>query len=473
MDKEIREKLKQLPAVDLLLRQPAIAALAEAASQGSRTAVKQAVQTVLVSIREELAGGRRSEPPEESEWAALIGTQLDKNQKLHLTQVVNATGTILHTNLGRSILSDQVRDHLLAAACSYSNLEYDLEEGQRGSRYSHLNKILQVLTGAEDVLIVNNNAAAVFLVLNTLAKDREVVISRGELVEIGGFFRIPEVIQQSGGIIREVGTTNKTHLEDYRQVIQEATGAIMKVHTSNYRIIGFTENVETEALSSLAKEKNIPLINDLGSGLFINMERFGLPYEPTVGEALAQGCDVVTFSGDKLLGGPQAGIIVGKKRYIEQMKKNQLLRALRVDKMTLAALEATLHLYIDDETAVRHIPVLSMLALTEEECRQKAEALAALLKTMSEQEQALNMVIEIVQEHDVVGGGSYPEYMLPGYAVALRSDSLSAAEIEEGLRRYITPVISRVHRDQVLLAVRTIRAEEFSIIAEAVKSLQS
>ena len=280
---------------------------------------------------------------------------------LSLKNVINGTGTVIHTNLGRSLLSEEIKDEVWKLSSRYSNLEYNLEQGERGSRYSHITDIIKRLTNAEDVLIVNNNAAAVLLVLNTLARDGEAIVSRGELVEVGGSFRIPSIMELSGAKLIEVGSTNKTHLFDYEENINENTKVLMKVHTSNYKIIGFTESVSIDKLSSLGDKYNIPVIEDLGSGVLIDLSKYGLSYEPTVLDSIEKGIDIVTFSGDKLLGGPQAGIIVGKKKYIDKMKKNQLTRALRVDKLTISALEATLRLYLDEEKAIKNIPTLKML----------------------------------------------------------------------------------------------------------------
>ena len=308
--KEKRNVLASLPKVDVFLSRSDMSALADSYSP---LLVKDALQKVLATIREDVLNKKITDVPADEEVAALVSKQIKDREAFRLRRVINATGTVLHTNLGRSVLSESVCLHVAAVAGYYSNLEYDIAQGQRGSRYSHLTDMLRELTGAEDVLVVNNNAAAVMLALNTLIKGKEVVISRGELVEIGGKFRIPQVIEHSGGHICEVGTTNKTHLSDYAGAIGEETGALMKVHTSNYHIVGFTESVPMEDMSKLAHDHGLPLINDLGSGLLIDMTRFGLPYEPTVKEAIAKGCDIVTFSGDKLLGGPQAGLIVGKK----------------------------------------------------------------------------------------------------------------------------------------------------------------
>mgnify|MGYP001262160183 CR=1 FL=1 len=462
MAEKIQGLLAKLPAVDVLLKRPAMEELVEKYPRG---AVKAAIQETLSSIRQEVLQEKREVLPEMSELEQMISQQLVEHQ-FSLRRVINGTGTVIHTNLGRSSLSPRVKQQVEDISFHYSNLEFDLAAGTRGSRYSHLVEIIKELTGAEDVLVVNNNAAAVLLVLSTLIKEQEVLVSRGELVEIGGAFRIPDVVTSSGGKIVEVGTTNKTHLKDYRQALTEETGGILKVHTSNYRIVGFTESVPLAELAELAHQADLPLINDLGSGLFIDMRQFGLPYEPTVKEALEQGCDVVTFSGDKLLGGPQAGIIVGKKAYIEKMKQNQLLRALRIDKMTLSALEATFELYLDPAQAVKEIPVLHMLSLDEEACRRKAEDLAADLKEVAGE---LSIIVE--KDASAVGGGSYPEHLLPTYVVALQSDTFSAEELQQKLRKSRVPIISRIKNQANYLDVRTIDEEEFPLIVAAVKAL--
>ncbi|EOH93135.1 L-seryl-tRNA(Sec) selenium transferase [Enterococcus pallens] len=462
MVKRIQELLAQLPAVDILLKRPAIEQLA---AEYPRGAVKAAIQEVLSNIRQEVLQQVRQELPELPTFEQMITEELVQHQ-FSLRRVINGTGTVIHTNLGRSSLSKRVKQQIEEISFHYSNLEFDLETGSRGSRYSHLVEIIKELTGAEDVLVVNNNAAAVLLVLSTLIKDREVLVSRGELVEIGGAFRIPDVITSSGGTIVEVGTTNKTHLADYQQALTEETGGILKVHTSNYRIVGFTESVSIPALAKLAGEADIPLINDLGSGLFIDMRQFGLPYEPTVKEALDQGCDIVTFSGDKLLGGPQAGIIVGKKKYLQQMKKNQLLRALRIDKMTLSALEATFELYRDPGQAVQEIPVLHMLSLTEADCKKKAMVLAEELQKSSS-----SLTVTVEKDTSAVGGGSYPEHSLPTYVVSLHSEDISAEMLQQKLRTSHTPIISRIKNQKNYLDVRTIEEEEFPFITSAIKAL--
>lgn len=456
MSKEVQTILASLPSVDLVLKQ-----LAETYPHGL---AKKATKKVLTSIRKEVLEGHRQTAVPQSEVVALIEKELEEKQ-FSLRRVINGTGTVIHTNLGRSSLSERVREQLAATSFHYSNLEFDLANGKRGSRYSHLVSIVKQLTGAEDVLVVNNNAAAVLLVLSTLTQDKEVLVSRGELVEIGGAFRIPDVITSSGGTIVEVGTTNKTHLADYEKALSEETGAVLKVHTSNYRIIGFTETPDLTELADFAHSHDLPLINDLGSGLLLDMRPFGLPYEPTVKEVLEQGCDIVTFSGDKLLGGPQAGIIVGKHEYIEKMKKNQLLRALRIDKMTLSALEATLTLYLDEKDALKQVPTLQMIGLTEAECLVKAQELAAQLQTIS------GLTVRIEKDASKIGGGSYPEHLLPTYTVVLHSEKLTADALQEKLRLGTTPIITRVKNECNLLDLRTIPSEEFSLIQTSLQEI--
>ncbi|WP_137664969.1 L-seryl-tRNA(Sec) selenium transferase [Enterococcus hulanensis] len=456
MSKEIQNILASLPSVDVLLKQ-----IDPIYPHGK---AKEATQQVVASLREAVVDGTRKTVIDQKEVVAMIHKQLEEKQ-FSLRRVINGTGTVIHTNLGRSSLSAKTQEQLLATSFHYSNLEFDLESGKRGSRYSHLVSIVKKLTGAEDVLVVNNNAAAVLLVLSTLTQEKEVLVSRGELVEIGGAFRIPDVITSSGGTIVEVGTTNKTHLADYEKALTEETGAVLKVHTSNYRIVGFTESPALEDLAELAHQNDLPLINDLGSGLLLDMRPFGLPYEPTVKEVLDQGCDIVTFSGDKLLGGPQAGIIVGKKEYIEKMKKNQLLRALRIDKMTLSALEATLSLYLDEKEALKSVPTLQMIGLSEEDCLGKAAELAAMLQRITE------LSVKIEKDSSKIGGGSYPEHLLPTYAVVLSSERFTADDLQEKLRLAATPIVTRVKNDCNFLDLRTIAVEEFSLIQESLQEI--
>lgn len=392
-----------------------------------------------------------------------IITKVHKAMSSKLINVINATGVVIHTNLGRAVLTEKAKENLWSIACRYSNLEFELESGSRGSRYSHVEDLICKLTGAEAAMVVNNNAAAVMLVLSTLAKNKEVVVSRGQLVEIGGSFRIPDVMAESGATLREVGTTNKTHLRDYENAVNENTAALMKVHTSNYKIFGFTQEVESEELVELSKKLNIPVIEDLGSGVLLDLQKYGLPYEPTVQSAVKAGMDIVTFSGDKMLGGPQAGIIIGKREYVERMRKNQLTRAFRIDKLTLAALEATLRLYLDEQTAIREVPVLQMLTISTAELHKKAKRLQGkLLKRLGDK-----CSTAIIDEYSEVGGGSMPMHKLPTKAVAITSTEKSVDALERELRGYKTPIITRISKDRLIIDVRTVFDDEIDYIVDA------
>ncbi|MBU5440003.1 L-seryl-tRNA(Sec) selenium transferase [Tissierella sp. MSJ-40] len=383
-----------------------------------------------------------------------------------LRRVVNGTGVVIHTNLGRSLINEEIMNNIKEIAINYSNLEYDLEKGTRGSRYSHLEDIIIEITGGEAAMVVNNNAAAVLLVLSTLAKGKEVIVSRGELIEIGGSFRVPEVMEQSGASLVDVGTTNKTHLWDFENAINENTAALLKVHTSNYRILGFTSSVDSEELYQLKTKYNIPLVEDLGSGVLIDLSKYGLEYEPTVQESLKNGVDVVTFSGDKLLGGPQAGIIVGKRKYIEAMKKNPLTRAFRVDKFTISALEATLRYYLDEAVAVKQIPTLNMLTMGIEEIENKANKL---LRKITDNIKDENFKVDVENNYSEVGGGSLPLEKLPTKCIVITLDNLSTQEFENNLRKYETPIITRLYKDRVYIDLRTVNEEEFSTIVNGLR----
>lgn len=383
---------------------------------------------------------------------------------LSLKKVINATGTVIHTNLGRSLLSESLKDELWQSASRYSNLEYDIDKGERGSRYTHLTETIKRLTGAEDVLVVNNNAAAVLLVLSTMAKGGEAIVSRGELVEVGGSFRIPSIMALSGADLVEVGSTNKTHMKDYEEAITENTKVLMKVHTSNYRILGFTQSVEVDELCEIGKKHNIPVIEDLGSGVFIDVSKYGLTYEPTVLDSIRKGADIVTFSGDKMLGGPQAGIIVGKKEYISQMKKNQLTRALRVDKLTICALEATLRMYLDEEKAIKEIPTLRMLTYTMEELEEKANTLYSKLENLNTYAN-----IRIEDGLSQVGGGSMPLETINSKVIAITPNNMNVSTLEKKLRLSDSHVIARVYEDKYVLDIRTIFEDEFDILAKEIE----
>ena len=395
----------------------------------------------------------------------LIIDRANRKNSYKLKRVVNGTGIVIHTNIGRSLISVDVMDNIKDIATNYSNLEYDLEKGERGSRYSHLEDIIIEITGGEAAMVVNNNAAAVLLVLSTMAKDKEVIVSRGELIEIGGSFRIPDVMEQSGAKLVSVGTTNKTHLWDFENAITEDTAALLKVHTSNYRILGFTSSVSAEELYELKAKYNIPLIEDLGSGVLIDLSKYGLEYEPTVQDSIKNGVDVVTFSGDKLLGGPQAGIIVGKREYIEAMKKNPLTRAFRIDKFTISALEATLRFYLDEKIAVEKIPTLKMLSMSIEELENKAKTLYELLTENIDNEKCK---VEIVDDYSEVGGGSLPLEKISTKCIMLTLNNLSVSEFEKKLREYEIPIITRVYRDNVYIDLRTVREDEFNIVVDGI-----
>jgi L-seryl-tRNA(Ser) seleniumtransferase len=456
MKASIAPLLKRIPAVSLLVEQQEFKRLLK---DHSRPFLVRVVREVLDEIRRAiLEGGEPDMAPPEI-WRA-VERKLNERSVRSLKRVVNGTGVIVHTNLGRSLLAREASEAVSEVAAHYSNLEFDLKVGERGSRYTHVEEILKELTGAEAALVVNNNAAAVLLALNTLARGREVIVSRGQLIEIGGSFRIPEVMTRSGAVLREVGTTNKTRLQDYEAAVSEHTALLLKVHTSNYRILGFTAEVALEDLVALGRRTNLPVMEDLGSGCFVDVSPFGLEKEPTVQEVIRAGADVVTFSGDKLLGGPQAGIIVGRKSYIQSLRSNPLNRALRIDKMTLAALEATLRLYQNEELALKEIPTLSAIASSPAELKAKARALLRRLTRRP----APALSVEIIPCVSQVGGGALPLAELPSYALAFTSEKESAAELERRFRFYSPPIIGRIEKERFLLDVRTLQKEDFPFI---------
>ena len=400
-----------------------------------------------------------------SSLESLIVKRIEKKNTNKLKSVINATGVVIHTNLGRSLLNEKIIDNIRNIALNYSNLEYDLGEGSRGSRYSHLEDIIKDITGGEASIVVNNNAAAVMLVLNTIAKNKEVIVSRGELIEIGGSFRIPDVMEQSGAYLKEVGTTNKTHLSDYEKAINENTAALLKVHTSNYRILGFTSSVDSGELFNLKNKHQIPLIEDIGSGVLIDLSKYGLEYEKTVSESLKNGVDIVTFSGDKLLGGPQAGIIVGKKEYIDAMKRNPLTRALRIDKFTIAALETTLKYYIDEEDAIKKIPTLNMLTMGINEIEKKAIKLMEIIHNKIIDD---SLKVSLEDGFSEVGGGSLPLEKLPTKCIVLNIEGFSTQKLERSLREFKTPIITRLYKDKVYIDLRTIDEKDFEVLADGI-----
>ena len=389
-----------------------------------------------------------------------------KFTNMNLKKVINATGVVLHTNLGRALISNEIKEKIWDVAASYSTLEMDISTGKRGSRYDHVVELLKFITGAEDALVVNNNAAAVLLTLGTIAKDREVIVSRGELVEIGGSFRIPDVMEQSNAKLVEIGSTNKTHLKDYVNAVNDNTAALLKVHTSNYKIVGFTDEVSLKELVKLGREVNKPVIEDLGSGVLIDLRKYGITYEPTVQESVQAGVDVITFSGDKLLGASQAGIIVGKKYYIDKMKKNPLTRALRVDKLTMVALEATLRLYLNMDDVVSKIPTLRMITESTKSITRRSEVLFGKIKQISG-----GLTINITDDFSQVGGGSLPLEKLTTKVITISSSNISTTKLEEGLRNYETPIITRIQGNKIIMDVRTIDEKEYEVICEALDSV--
>lgn len=393
---------------------------------------------------------------------------LSRHFQYTLKKVINGTGTILHTNLGRARLSRRAIDHVLEIAGSYSNLEYKLEEGKRGSRHSHVETLIKEITGAEAAMVVNNNAAAVYLVLRELAKGKEVIVSRGELVEIGGSFRISSIMEESGAKLIEVGTTNKTHLYDYERNINEETGMVMKVHTSNFKVIGFTETVRTESLAQLSSQhEHVIFYEDLGSGALYDYRTHGIGEEPVVREVLEKGVDIVSFSGDKLLGGPQAGIIAGKKHLIDRLKKNQLARVVRVDKMTLAALEGTLLDYLKGENGMKNIPVVRDLLASREELEERTNKF---LKELSIRSKHFQTAIE--KSVSQVGGGTMPEVELPTYVALIRHNQISAERLAKYLRTEHDPsIIVRIQKDEIVIDLRSVTKEEEKLILDALEKI--
>jgi len=461
---EKQRLLSNLPAVDEILK----------SKQGlewlkahPRRYVLQAVRETIDSRRKEIIEGLTVDLSEEVMMAD-IENIIEKLSSYSLRSLINATGVVIHTNLGRSVLSERALENIRQVSGSYSNLEYDIEEGKRGKRYSHIKRILREITGAEDALIVNNNAAAVMLCLSTLAKDREVIVSRGELVEIGGSFRMPEVMEASGAVLREVGTTNKTHLYDYENAINEDTSLILKVHRSNYKITGFAEEVSMEDLVSLGIRHQIPVMFDLGSGCLVDLKPFGIYNEPVVKDIVKTGVDITTFSGDKLLGGPQGGVIVGKREYIEKIQKNPMTRAVRIDKLTLSGFEATLMEYIDEEKAVENIPTLRLLLQKPEKIRDRANRIAKGLK-----KEIKDVHINVMADSSRAGGGALPEVDLLTYVVSIKSDKVSVNDFEERLRMGNPPIIARIKEDSLIIDARTVRDKDLEGLMEGIRSALS
>jgi L-seryl-tRNA(Ser) seleniumtransferase len=457
--------LKNIPKVDKVLELPEIKVfLAEHPRPIVMTAVRETLDLLRAKI---LRGEATTESLQSAAIVEQVGIALAKTSTPGLRRVVNGTGVILHTNLGRAPLSESLLDSMLEAAFGYSTLEFDLETGERGSRAVHVEKLLRELTGAEAAVVVNNNAAAVLLALSALARGKEVVVSRGELVEIGGSFRIPEVMEQSGAILREVGATNRTHPRDYRSAVSEETALLLKVHTSNFAVVGFTSDVSTEELVTIGRESSVPVMVDAGSGTLVNLADHGLPGETTVQEYLKAGAELVTFSGDKLLGGPQAGIIVGKRSCLEPMKKHPLLRALRVDKVTLAALEGTLRLYQDERQALLQIPSLRMLTVSGDELASRARTAVRRMRRTLPAKVSLKTQKGLSQ----VGGGTFPLLEIPTSLISVSVTGLSAQQLEQKLRTSPLPIIGRISQGEFLLDLRTVSDTDLPEIITALQAI--
>lgn len=455
--------LKRLPGVDRLLH----AALQDMElSDAPKSVLTARARDLVASLRRDIMndnGAVNLDALSTNQLMARLKTLVQQSLRPNLTRVINATGIVVHTNLGRSLLAQEAIAHVMTAANRYSNLEYNLETGKRGLRYAIVEDILCDISGAQAAMVVNNNAAAVLLCLDTIAAGREVIVSRGELVEIGGSFRIPDVMARSGAILKEVGTTNRTHLRDYEDAIGNNTSLLLKVHTSNFGIVGFTASVSLRELVEMGGRHGLPVMEDLGSGTFIDFSRHGLQKEPTVRESVRAGADIVTFSGDKLLGGPQAGIILGKPEFIAKIRKNPLTRALRIDKLTLAALEGTLRLYRDEPRAIAAIPTLAMLTCPMDVIHRKALN----LKSKIDAHNAPRLQAEILETMSMAGGGALPLMGLPSRSVGVRIQNMSASALENHMRRNTPPIIGRIESDRFILDMRTVQDDELPDIDQA------
>lgn len=455
-----KEYLKSIPKVDEVLKWPYVRSALEIYP---RELVVDGIRLALEEVRKRILSltETESKPDVLSDLEVIVKRWIKKVADFHLKPVVNGTGVVLHTNLGRAPLADEAIERIREVSRGYSNLEFDLEKGKRGSRYSHVEALLKKLCGVESAFVVNNNASAVFLALNTLASGKDVIVSRGEMIEIGGSFRIPEIMKISGARLVEVGTTNKTHLKDYEEAITENTGLLLKVHPSNYRIVGFTKEVEIKELVSLGRKYGIPVMYDAGSGALIDFSEKGFKEEPAVQKAIQDGADIVTFSGDKLLGGPQAGIIIGRQEYVEKMKKNHLNRALRIDKLTLAALEATLRLYLEEDPW-KKIPTLRMLSESAEEVKKRAKKLRRILM----KEFTGKIEVEVIDTVSQSGGGALPNVQIPSAGIALTIYGMSPTCVEEALRHTEPPVIVLIQDERIVIDCRTlIEGDEKRIVS--------
>jgi L-seryl-tRNA(Ser) seleniumtransferase len=459
--------LQKLPGVDHILE---LAQKDPYLSETPKSVLIPSIRSAIERLREKILESESAVPQPEVSDSGILETvmrMVSDEMAPNLARTVNATGIIVHTNLGRSLLAAEAIENLMEIAGRYSNLEFDLREGRRGSRYSAVEGILCELCGCEAAMVVNNNAGAVLLCLETIARGKEVIVSRGELVEIGGSFRIPDVMSKSGAVLKEVGTTNRTHTRDYEAAIHSETALLLKVHRSNYSIVGFTAEVSLQEMVSIGKKHEIPVMEDLGSGTLIDFSRYGLQKEPTVQESVGTGADIVTFSGDKLLGGPQSGIIVGRKDIVDRVRKNPLTRALRIDKLTLAALETTLRLYRDEKKAVSAIPTLRMLTLPAGVIEKRAKRLMRLLQKIG----SPHLRLHLIQSVSRSGGGALPLLELPTQCIAVAVDGVSANGIEAGMRSHVPPIIGRIENDLFLMDARTVQDDELPIIRHAFESL--
>lgn len=462
-----KEGLRNLPGVDHVLE---LAKSDPFFEEVPRSVLIRSIRSVLDDRRRQIIEQDPAHIDKLLADAAVVTGVKDlvrQAQSLNLRETVNATGIVIHTNLGRSLLAETAIEHLCAVGRRYSNLEFDLDKGRRGSRYANVEDLICEISGAESAMAVNNNAGAVLLALETMAAGKKVIVSRGELVEIGGSFRIPDVMAKSGGILCEVGTTNRTHLRDYENAVDDQTALLLKVHKSNYSVVGFSAEVSLEDLVALGRKHHVPVMEDLGSGTFIDLSRYGLLKEPTVQESVAANIDIITFSGDKLLGGPQAGLIIGKKACIDRIKKNPITRALRIDKLTLAALESTLRLYRDEERAVQAIPTLRMMLQPIATLEEKAGR----LKKMLENTGCNRWTVASLDLVSRPGGGSLPLLELPSKGLGIRIDGLSANAIEKSLRLSTPPIIARIEDDMVIMDMRTLQDNELETIRSAFETL--
>jgi len=467
LNQQQKEALRNLPAVDHVLELSKSDPFFE---EVPRSVLIRSIRSVLDNRRRQIIEQDPAQIDELMADAAVVTGVKDlarQAQSLNLRATVNATGIVIHTNLGRSLLAETAIEHLCAVGRRYSNLEFDLDKGRRGSRYANVEDLICELSGAESAMAVNNNAGAVLLALETMAAGKKVIVSRGELVEIGGSFRIPDVMAKSGGILCEVGTTNRTHLRDYENAVDEQTALLLKVHKSNYSVVGFSAEVSLKDLVALGRKHRVPVMEDLGSGTFVDFSRYGLLKEPTVQESVSAGVDIITFSGDKLLGGPQAGLVVGKKACIDRIKKNPITRALRIDKLTLAALESTLRLYRDEEKAVQAIPTLRMMLQPIATLAEKAGRLKKMLESTGHK----RLTVASLDLVSRPGGGSLPLLELPSKGLGVKIDGLSANAIEKSLRLNSPPIIGRIEDDLYTMDMRTLQDDELETIRSAIETL--